>query len=534
LKNNWLIVGVILLFIVVYERFVVSPYKDSIIKQNNVEAINKSPSLKGKTTISSNAIDEVVEEKKVILKQKTWSGFIDRRLSEKRSLKLSDGGKIGEAILWDYEDKNKKEHKPVKIVPNYFVWSSTDSAVDNCLKSLIPKEQGEVVEFNGQVSEGSCQLKYSFRADNPGLVNTKLNLDGFARSEGFVSLSTSDDLGPENRFEQKQLAYRLDDSVERESGSDLQVNKVEKGKIDWISWGDKYFASLLVSKGNYVPSLILKKENNKAEEENVNFAARYPLLGQKSTQYELDLFFGTRDIDLYNKISPTVEEAIDFGWFPTITKLFVSLLKKIYQYTQNYGWAIILLTIFVRIIFWPLNKKAFASGLKMKAVQPQMDALRKKYGKDREQALQMNKEVFALYKKHKINPMGSCLPILLQMPILFGLYSALNFSMDLYQAPFLGWITDLSSPDPYFVFPALWTVTLFGVSLINPQGAGPSQPGMPNMKYMMFGMNFLFGFLSKDWPAGLTIYLFVSSFVGLAQQFFMKKSAKFEIAQEGV
>lgn len=123
-------------------------------------------------------------------------------------------------------------------------------------------------------------------------------------------------------------------------------------------------------------------------------------------------------------------------------------------------------------------------------------------------ANEMNMEVMGLYKKNGVNPMGACLPMLLQLPIWFGLYQALNHSLDLYQAPFYGWISDLSAPDPYFVFPIAWTISLIAYIYINPT---PQQPGQPDMKWMMFAMNLFIGWMSKEWPSGLTLYLFVAT-----------------------
>jgi YidC/Oxa1 family membrane protein insertase len=175
--------------------------------------------------------------------------------------------------------------------------------------------------------------------------------------------------------------------------------------------------------------------------------------------------------------------------------------------------------------------QVFLSGLKMKALQPQIEQLKSKYGTDKSKSDQMNRELIDLYRTNKVNPAGSCLPMLLQLPIFIGLYSALSHSIDLYQSPFYGWITDLSWKDPYYVFPALWTASLLVYVWINPQQ--PQQPGMPDMKWIMIGMNVFFGWLSKDWPAGLTLYLFISNLLGILQQLMLKRGQQLKIVQEG-
>jgi len=159
----------------------------------------------------------------------------------------------------------------------------------------------------------------------------------------------------------------------------------------------------------------------------------------------------------------------------------------------------------------------------MKALQPQIERIRAKYGNDKSRATEMNQELMLLYKSNKVNPVGSCLPLILQMPIFIGLYGALSHSLDLYQAPFFGWLQDLSSPDPFYVLPVLWTITLLGYTKLNPT---PAQPGMPDMKWVMIGMNIFFGFLAKDWPSGLNLYLFVSNLIGITQQFMFQRATK--------
>jgi len=180
-----------------------------------------------------------------------------------------------------------------------------------------------------------------------------------------------------------------------------------------------------------------------------------------------------------------------------------------------------------------LNKKVFASGQKMKDLQPKIEALRKKYGDDKSKMGQLNQEMMALYKTEKVNPAGSCLPLLLQMPIFIGLYGSLSNSIDLYQAPFLLWIEDLSSPDKYYVLPALWTLSMLAMMKYTPQPT-QQQPGMPDMKKVMFVMYIVFGFMAKDWPSGLCLYLVVSSVAGTLQQmFFRRDHSTLETVQEG-
>lgn len=191
---------------------------------------------------------------------------------------------------------------------------------------------------------------------------------------------------------------------------------------------------------------------------------------------------------------------------------------------KNYGVAIIILSLLIRLLLWPVNRKMFESGQKMKDIQPQMDLIKKKYEGKTDQILQMNQEIRGLYQKAGVNPLGSCLPVFLQIPIFFGLNTALAGAVALYQAPFFGWIHDLSFHDPLYILPVIWTITLVISVELNPQPQ--AQPGMPNMKWISRIMFLVFGFLSKDFPSGLNIYFLVSNVAGMLQQWLFKRKTQ--------
>ena len=210
-----------------------------------------------------------------------------------------------------------------------------------------------------------------------------------------------------------------------------------------------------------------------------------------------------------------LKSAIDFGIWEIIAVPILKGLQFFYSVFPNYGIAIILLTIFIRMLTFPLQYKSFKSMKKMQVIQPELKSLREKFKDDPQR---MQKETMALFKREKANPVGGCLPMILQMPIFFAFYKVLYSAVELVDAPFIFWIKDLSQKDPYFVLPVLMAGAMFLNTKLTPTAtADPAQ-----QKIMMF-MPLIFGFIMKDLPAGLTLYIFISTLMGMMQQLFVYK-----------
>ena len=193
------------------------------------------------------------------------------------------------------------------------------------------------------------------------------------------------------------------------------------------------------------------------------------------------------------------------------------VLKFFYKYLGNYGWTIILLTIITRIPFIPLMHKSQQSMKKMQAIQPMMASIKEQFKKDPQK---MQKEMTALYKKHKVNPVGGCLPMLLQIPVFIALYNVLSKAIELRGAPFIFWIHDLSMKDPYYILPVV-----MGASMVIQQKMTPSTMDPAQAKIMMI-MPIVFTFMFLSFPSGLVIYWFVNNILGIAQQLYANKKAE--------
>jgi YidC/Oxa1 family membrane protein insertase len=212
-----------------------------------------------------------------------------------------------------------------------------------------------------------------------------------------------------------------------------------------------------------------------------------------------------------------LENAIDFGsWIKWLAMPLLIVLKWIFQYVQNYGIAIIILTILIKIIFWPLGNKSYKSMKEMQKLQPKMQELREKYKDDKQK---LSQETMALYKTHKVNPLGGCLPILIQIPVFFGLYKVLLYAIELRHSPFFFWIQDLSAKDPYYITPIIMGATMFIQQKMTPTMGDPMQA-----KIMLL-MPVVFTFLFLNFPSGLVLYWLFNNIISIGQQVYINKHA---------
>lgn len=219
--------------------------------------------------------------------------------------------------------------------------------------------------------------------------------------------------------------------------------------------------------------------------------------------------------DLANGLNQTV----DYGWLWPIAKLLFLGLETFHKFVGNWGWSIILLTIVVKMILWPLSAKSYRSMAKMRVIAPEMQRMKEEFGEDR---MRFSQEMMALYKREGVNPLSGCLPMFLQMPIFLALYWVLMESVELRHAPWLGWITDLAAMDPWFILPLIMGGTMYAQQMLNPQPADPMQAKVFRLMPIIFTVFMLF------FPAGLVLYWIVNNSITILQQWFISQSVKKE------
>ncbi|QPJ64409.1 MAG: membrane protein insertase YidC [Candidatus Nitrohelix vancouverensis] len=287
-----------------------------------------------------------------------------------------------------------------------------------------------------------------------------------------------------------------------------------KGDISWTGFQNKYFAAALIPERG-AKSAVVKKEG-----ENVYVGLEFEAV-QSAAHATFALYAGTKELQILEATGHNMIRVLDYGWFGNKFAFLVKPLLKVLQYfygiLHNYGWAIIVLTLIIKLLFFPLTHKSFKSMKGMHKIQPYVKVIQERNKGDRSK---MNEELLELYKKHRVNPLGGCLPMLLQIPVFIGLYHALFFSIELRGAPFILWIEDLSVADPYYVTPIMMGATMFFQQKLSPQIGDPMQ-----QKILMF-LPILFTFLFLSFPAGLVIYWTVNNILTISQQFYIYKIAK--------
>jgi YidC/Oxa1 family membrane protein insertase len=240
------------------------------------------------------------------------------------------------------------------------------------------------------------------------------------------------------------------------------------------------------------------------------------------------LFVGPKDMKLLDSLGHNLDEAIALGWFAFVARPLLELMVLLHRFTGNYGWSIVLLTIGIRVLFYPVNKRQLQAMKAMQRVQPELKRIQEKFKDDRER---LNKEMMEVYRRHRVNPLSGCLPMLVQLPVFVGLYNALLQSIELRHAPFVGWIHDLSQPDrlgtwaiPFVHPPGIPILTLLmGVSMLLQQQTAPSS-GDPVQQRMMMFLPAVFTVMFINFPAGLVLYWLSNNVLSIAQQQFMNRA----------
>lgn len=296
---------------------------------------------------------------------------------------------------------------------------------------------------------------------------------------------------------------------------DMQDIVTHKGDLVWTGFQNKYFAAALIPE-NGVASAFVQKVDNDTQYVGLNLESV-----QSAATASFLVYIGTKELELLERLDHKLVRLIDYGWFGNkfafLVKPILKCLNFFYDWLGNYGWSIIMLTFVIKLIFFPLTHKSFKSMKGMQKIQPYVKVLQERYKDDRQK---MNEEMIALYRQHKVNPLGGCLPMLLQIPVFIALYHALFFSIELRGAPFILWIQDLSQSDPYFVTPVLMGATMYLQQKLTPSVADPIQQKI----FLM--MPILFTFLFITFPAGLVIYWTVNNLLTIAQQYYIYHIAK--------
>jgi YidC/Oxa1 family membrane protein insertase len=374
------------------------------------------------------------------------------------------------------------------------------------MEALSP--DGERVTKSLVARDGSYTLDFSVRVetDTPTSIGVAWsrrihNLGGrFAGLEGPVGFIELDlETSP---------AAKLEEPVQHE------------GLTSWAGYADHYFLAAYYPPEPQTLRLVASSRNGDAQ----------ATLWADGTDGSVDygLFVGPKSIDLLKENGHDLSEAVDLGMFAVVARPLLWLLLKLHAVTGNYGWAIILLTVGIRVAFYPINQKQAKAMKAMQRIQPELKKIQEKYKDDREK---LNQEMMETYRRHKVNPLAGCLPMILQLPFFLGLYNVLLQAIELRKAPFVGWITDLSQPDrlgsivlPMVSPPGIPVMTLLmGASMLIQQRMMPAG-GDPTQQKMMMFLPLIFTVMFINFPSGLVLYWFANNVMSIGQQYLTNRS----------
>ena len=339
-----------------------------------------------------------------------------------------------------------------------------------------------------------------------------LSTEHVAESEGFLFLRALPSY-------QGAAIYTIDDKYDKIDYKDIRTESpVVKTDSGWVAMLQHYFVTAwLPQEGS--PYRIYTKAldgNGVDTRYQVGYVTLSPttIANDSVGLLQSQIYIGPKEQDRLKDPAEGLILTVDYGWLTPVSSPLFWILEKIHDFVKNWGFSIILLTLLVKIVFYPLSAASYKSMAKMKKLQPRLKTLKERYGDDKQK---LNQEMMEIYKKEKINPLGGCLPILIQIPVFIALYWVLLESVELRQAPFVLWLTDLSSSDPYFVLPVLMGASMFAQQFLNPTPLDALQ------KNIMMSLPIVFTIFFLWFPSGLVLYWLVNNILSIAQQWYITR-----------
>ncbi|HIQ36868.1 MAG TPA: membrane protein insertase YidC [Desulfocapsa sulfexigens] len=456
-----------------------------------------------------------------------------------------DGGSIQSFILKDYKetlDENSLGMQMVKVdgtegFPLEFSWGSVAPAAtfyDAGGSEVIFQGNSGNLSMKGQVNGLEIVREYIFSKDSY-LMELNISVKNVSGGvlQGAAALHQSNtpfrQTGPGSQFLFIGPAYYMNESLTEMDSDDYENGPFTvNGQMDWVGYEGTYFISSFLPQNGSATSITVSSFGEEGVKMQLNSSLDTLQPGEVKV-YSYKLFFGPKKHDILKSVGSNLDKALNFGWFDLIAHPTLFMLNFFYGMFKNYGIAIILVTIVFKAAFWPITQKGLKSMKNMQKLQPKMVKLKEKYKGD---PAKMNQEVMNLYKTYKVNPLGGCLPMVLQIPVFFALYKVLLMCIELRHAPFMLWITDLSAPDRLYIgvdipyvggIPVL--TLLMGASMFLQQKITPTTADPTQAKIMMF-LPVLFTFMFINFASGLVLYWFVNNLLAIFQQQMINRQKK--------
>jgi len=459
-----------------------------------------------------------------------------------------DGGTVKSFLLKNHKETTEADSLGMELVktdgsqgfPLDFAWGSAVSPrvlFDSDRQNIQLSESNTtaVLKMTGQAGNGLV-IERTYTFDNTTyLIDLSIKVKNSSQSIlqglpqlGLINTPFEGVSSPANRFLFSGPAVFMNDELQEVKADEFETGpKTLQGAIDWVGYEGNYFLCALVP---------LEMDGSSFTMEGTEALTKMQLAGKLDTlqpgtekEYAYHLFYGPKKLKMLKEIGYNLDRSVNFGWFDIIAKPTLWLLNVFYDFFRNYGVAIIMVTVLFKACFWPITQKGLKSMKNMQKLQPKMVKIKEKYKDD---PTKMNQEVMGLYKTYKVNPLGGCLPMVLQIPVFFALYKVLLQSIELRHAPFMLWITDLSSPDrlwlgfdlPYVGGLPVLTL-LMGASMFLQQKLSPTTADPTQAKIMMF-LPVVFTFMFLNFASGLVLYWFVNNLLSILQQVLINRQSK--------
>ena len=462
-----------------------------------------------------------------------------------RAVVSETGGGIKSFLLKNYRETNEPSAEMKELIstdsftnlPLYFTWGVEPKRAQIPLfvadkESLkVTAGESQTLTMTAQMSSGLQVTRRLTFAPDSYLIS--MSVDIYNSSETplqgspYMSLTNRPFEGTSQRYLFSGPAALIEGKLQEIKLKDLEESdKTLQGNITWAAFEGTYFMTGVIPKIQSGQTLKVSADGDVIHTQLVSTEEILPAKGQ--LQYNYQVYFGPKRISTLKEAGHDLERIVNFGWFDKIAKPALYLLNFFYKYVGNYGIAIILVTVLIKILFWPIAQKGLKSMKNMQKIQPKMAKLKEKYKND---SARLNQEMMGLYKTYKVNPLGGCLPMFLQIPVFFALYKVLLQAIELRHAPFMLWITDLSAPDrlmigidiPYLGGLPVLTL-LMGGSMFLQQKMTPSPADATQAKIMMF-LPVIFTFMFLNFASGLVLYWLVNNLLSIGQQYLINKQA---------
>ncbi len=343
---------------------------------------------------------------------------------------------------------------------------------------------------------------------------------------------TNQPFSKSNTFNRYQFSgpayYTIEEGVEEIKAKKLAEGpQVFQGNIQWAGYEDTYFLNAIIPVAGGTRTVKAQTVGDKTTTVLEDPVTVIPPQSEKILNYKA--YMGPKKLSILELTDHNLSKAVNFGWFDVIARPTLWLLNFLHQYVKNYGIAIILVTVLIKMVFWPITQKGMKSMKNMQKLQPKIAKLKEKYKDD---PTKMNQEMMTMYKTYKVNPVGGCLPMLIQIPVFFALYKVLLQAIELRHAPFMMWITDLSAPDrlpigidiPYLGGIPVLTL-LMGASMFLQQKMTPTT-GDPTQQKIMMMLPIVFTFMFVNFASGLVLYWFINNLLSIFQQQMINRQTK--------